>query len=436
MLYRRQKQSHQDTVSTVAIEQDVLVIGGGLAGTTAAIAATRTGATTRLVSHKQSTMRHASGLIDVLGYTPEGEGPLTDPYTAVDELPEGHPYERAGAEAIEEGLSLFDDVTKSYTGGHTQKNALIPTYQGTIKPTSRYPTSMAPGVASDNRDTLLIGFKQLPAFNASLAAEHLSDAGVPFDVRGVNIEFPIELDPDSKVNRFTSLIDENKQVGRRSLRSALAGHVAQHLEDEDRIGFPAVLGQEHPAHVRADLEDELSADIFEVPMGPPSIPGIRLEKQMYDALDEEGVLIETGNAVVDHEAGNGEVESVIVDRSGSEVPYAADEYILATGGLVGKGIDSDREGVMEPIFDCHISYPENRYDWFENDAFGDHPFAGFGVDPDQELRPRDANEDTEFDNLRAVGSVLGNYDFAAEKSASGVSLATGYRAGTLAGENV
>ena len=112
------------------------------------------------------------------------------------------------------------------------------------------------------------------------------------------------------------------------------------------------------------------------------------------------------------------------------------EYILATGGLVGKGIDSDREGVMEPIFDCHISYPENRYDWFENDAFGDHPFAGFGVDPDQELRPRDANEDTEFDNRRAVGSVLGNYDFAAEKSASGVSLATGYRAGTLAGENV
>jgi glycerol-3-phosphate dehydrogenase subunit B len=171
-------------------------------------------------------------------------------------------------------------------------------------------------------------------------------------------------------------------------------------------------------------------------MGPPSLPGIRLEDGLYAALDDAGVLFETGNPVVGHEASDGAVESVCVDRNGSQVPYAARQFVLATGGLVGKGIDSDRTGVTEPVFGCHVPHPPDRYDWFEDDAFGNHRFARFGVDPDGELRPRDASGDPEFDNLRAAGSVLGNYDFAAEKSGSGVSLATGYRAGTLAGESV
>jgi glycerol-3-phosphate dehydrogenase subunit B len=209
--------------------------------------------------------------------------------------------------------------------------------------------------------------------------------------------------------------------------------VKGHLDGEDRIGLPAVLGDDDPAGVRADLADRIGAEVFEVPMGPPSLPGIRLEDRFYDALDDEGLGITTGNPIVDHE-GNGNVETVYMDRNGQHVPYGADQYVLATGGLVGKGIDSSREGVEEPIFDCHIPHPEDRYDWFDGEAFGDHAFAQFGCDVDRELRPRDARGDPEFGNLRAAGSVLGGYDFAAEKSGSGVSLATGYRAGRLAGE--
>ena len=63
----------------MAIDSEVLVIGGGLAGLTSALAAARAGADTRLVSYKQSTLRNASGLVDILGYTPARAGPTTDP---------------------------------------------------------------------------------------------------------------------------------------------------------------------------------------------------------------------------------------------------------------------------------------------------------------------------------------------------------------------
>ena len=421
-------------VIAVAIEQEVLVVGGGLAGAAAAITAARNGARTRLLSHKTSTLRSASGLIDVLGYRPDGEGPIADPFDAVPSLPADHPYRRAGVDSLDAGLALFDDLVDGYAGDHTRANALVPTCGGWVKPTARYPTHVAPGLASDDRPTLLVGFERLVGFDAGLAAANLASAGVPFDVRGVTVEFPGVSSADPKVHRFARLLDADESVGGTSVRAALADRIAAHLDGAARVGLPAVLGEEHTAAIRRDLEAALGAAVFEIPMGPPSIPGMRLESRLSAALEAAGVLVETGNPAVGYEGTDGLVDSVLVDRNGSRVSYAADEVVLATGGLVGKGVDSDRAGVREPVFDCHVSHPGDRYDWFDDEAFGDHPFAAFGVDVDRRMHPLSAGGDPEFGNLRAAGAVLGNYDYAAEKSGSGVSLATGYRAGELAAE--
>ncbi|WP_121821669.1 glycerol-3-phosphate dehydrogenase subunit GlpB [Halostella salina] len=420
----------------MAIRDDVLVVGGGLAGIAAALAASDH-ADVRLLSHKQSTLRNASGLIDVLGYPPDAGDeaePIVDPFDAFGDVPDGHPYERVGSEAVREGLALFDDaVGDAYRGGHTDRNALVPTHGGTVKPTARYPKSAAAGLASDGRDALLVGFASLTDFDAPLAADHLAAAGVPFETRGVTIPFPGDFRDDAKVTRYAHALDRNESLNGTPARTALAEAVEPHLDGEARVGFPAVLGDDDPAGVRASLADTLGADVFEVPMGPPSLPGLRLEDRLYDALDEAGVRVTTGNPAVDVETVDDRIRAVVVNRTGQPVPYHADQVVLATGGLVGKGIDSDRESVREPVFDCHVPHPEDRYDWFEGDAFGDHPFARFGVDVDRDLRPLAADGSIEYENLRAAGSVLGGYDFAAEKSGSGVSLATGYAAGDAAG---
>jgi glycerol-3-phosphate dehydrogenase subunit B len=429
----------------MAIDSAVLVVGGGLAGLTSALAAARAGADVRLLSHKRSTLRNASGLVDVLGYAPDGEGPLVDPFGAIPELPDRHPYRTVGVETVREGLALFDDAVPGYRGGHTDRNALVPTHGGTVKPTARYPASAEAGLASDARETLLVGFEALTDFDAAHAAAHLEAAGVPFDVRGVTVRFPGDLRADAGVTRYAALLDGDEvTVNGRSVgaRQALAERVKPHLGEAERAGFPAVLGDDDPAGVREGLADALGADVFEVPMGPPSLPGLRLAERLFDALDAAGASIETGNPVVGYEAedasgrGSTRVERVFVDKNGADIPYAAEQYILATGGLVGKGLDSDRETVREPVFGCHVPHPEDRYEWFADDAFGDHPFARFGVDTDGDLRPVDARGEPEFGNLRAAGNVLGGYDFAAEKSGGGVSIATGYAAGRAAAEVV
>lgn len=451
----------------MAIESDALVIGGGIAGATAALVAAREGADVRLVSHKESTLRQASGLIDALGYAPtrggdgdevEGlDGPLADPFAALGRLPAEHPYSLVGADALREGLALFDEVAGDlYRGDHTDRNALLPTIAGTVKPTARYPASAGAGLASDDRPTLLVGFRSLVDFDAPLAAEQLADSGVPFPVEGVTVEFPASFRDDARLTRLAHALDGDERVGGGGggggvadggksdgtpAREALAAAVEPHLDDvvggAERVGFPALLGHERHAEVRADLGSRLGVDVFEVPGGPPSLPGIRLADRLFDAMDDAGVRIETGNPVVGRELdGDGLVGHVLVDRNGSEVPYAADEYVLATGGLVGRGIDSDHEGVREPVLGCHVPHPAERYDWFVDDPFGDQPYATFGVRVDASLRPLDADGDVEFPNVRAAGAVLGGADVARENSAAGASLATGLVAGRGAAAEV
>ena len=462
----------------MAIESDVLVVGGGLAGATAALSAAREGADVRLVSHKDSTLRQASGLIDALGYVPpsraagdagpgsdptreptagrtgalaerrsDPEGPLVNPFERVDALPEGHPYRLVGADALREGLTLFDDVAGDrYRGGHTERNALLPTAGGTVKPTARYPASMAAGLASDDAPTLIVGFESLPEYDARQLAARLRASGVPFPVAGVEVRFPGDFRDDARLTRLAGALDRDEALGDDTSRTgtpareALADAVEPHLDavggsDEPdataaRVGFPAMLGDERAAAVRADLSDRLGAAVFELPGGPPSIPGLRLEDRLFDALDEAGVRIETGNPVVGREVDEGgRIVHVLVDRKGREIPYAADAFVLATGGAIGKGIDSDREGVREPVLGCHVPHPDDRYEWFVDDAFGDQPYARFGVAADEALRPLDADGAVQYPNVRVAGATLGGADAAREKSASGVSLATGLVAG-------
>ncbi|WP_181684736.1 glycerol-3-phosphate dehydrogenase subunit GlpB [Halorhabdus salina] len=424
----------------MAIDSDVLVIGGGIAGISSALAARQAGADVRLVSEAETTLHHASGLLDVLGYHPNaaGEGPVVDPFDAIADLPDSHPYAIVGESAVRDGLALLDDALgEAYQGSYTDANALVPTHGGTVKPTARYPASVAAGLASDDREMVLVDFERLTGFDAGVAADHLAAAGIPADTSAATVEFPIVVRDDAKVTRYAHLLDENPTVtveGReRRVRAALADAIEPHVGDAERVGFPAVLGVDHPAEIRAELQDRLDAAIFEVPMGPPSVPGLRLEDRLYAALDDAGGRIEAGGGpIVGFDATEGTISEVYLDRSGSPIPYAADQYVLATGDVAGGGIDSDREGVTEPIFGCHVPHPTDRYEWFDEAAFGDHDFAEFGVVIDEMLRPVAETGDPEFSNLRAAGAVIGGYDYPAEKSASGVSIATGYAAGRQA----
>lgn len=416
---------------------DLLVVGGGIEGyVTATVAAREEPALdVRLLTPEESRFRRETGLLDVLGYVAGTEGPVAKPLEHIRDLPAFHPYQLLGTEWLQESLSWFDSLTgDSYRGDGTEANALVCTAAGYPKPTARYPASVAPGVLSEDSKMLLVGFDRITGFDAYYVGDSISRY-VPFSTSGVSVTFPVDFEVHPPGPRMASALDDNEETEDGTpLREALVDDLHRYLDIEPRVGFPAVLGLRAQSAVRDELSSRMSARVFEIPVGPPNVPGLRLEALLQEAALNAGVVVETGTPV-DHTASGSRVESVEVD--GSEAgSFEARQCVLATGGLDAGGIVANRCGVTEPIFGCEVEHVGDRSQWVSENPLGDQPFARFGVSVDEQLRPIGAEGNVEYDNLIAAGTVLSGGNFVAEQSSGGVALSTGYTAGVYAAERL
>lgn len=415
------------------IDADVAVVGEGLAGATAALAATRQRPDASVCLCPTGGPDFGDGLLRVLTAAPSGERPVVDPLATVAELPEKHPYRLLSADALRDGLALFDDVTNgTYRGAGSDANALVPTFHGRVTPAARYPAAVAPGLASRGDRALLVGFEALPDFDAPLAASRLRTADVPFDVAGTNVSLPADVAGEPPARSIARDLDANPTVGdERDLRDVVADRTRPSLRVADRVGFPAVLGRTETAEIHAALGAALDVEVFEVPLPAPHLPGRRLRDRFVAALDEAGVAYDAdGRVSAASQPADGPLRLEVAGAESVE----AGAVVLASGGLASGGLVSDRTGVDEPLFGCPVRHPTSRLAWSDPAPFGDHAFAKFGVRVDQDARPLDAADEPRDERLFAAGRVVGGRDFVAEGSQGGVSLATAHVAGTRAAE--
>ena len=315
------------------MSDDVLVVGGGIEGYSAALSAldADSSASVRVLSRDVDRFATETGLIDLLGYEPDGSGPVENPLSAIDRLSDSHPYSQIGVETIREALALFDDAAgERYAGAATETNALLPTAVGRIAPAVRYPQSMANGVLSGPQSMRLVGFGALVDFDAELAADRL-DETTPLDVSGRTMDAPLSAESGAEM---AERLDENGVVDGQPAREAFAEALEPTLDVQPRIGLPAVLGESETAAVVDTLDAQLHVSVFEVPLGPPSLPGRRLRSLLIDAVESRGGTVESVAEITGAEQSDGQIEAVL---AGDE-QYEADSYVLATGGAESGGL--------------------------------------------------------------------------------------------------
>lgn len=408
---------------------DLVVVGGGLAGSIAALTAAREepAASIRLLCPSEDRFRTHSGLIDVLGYLPGSDDPVSEPLSAIEQLPADHWYPKLGLDRIEDALAVFDDAIEGgYAGDHTEQNALFPTAVGTLKPASRYPESIGAGIVSAGQPMRLVGFDRLPDLDAKLAADRLDEI-LPYDVTDSSITTAVPVDSVPAAPAFAESLESGEEMYRDSLAEALRSV----LDIEPRIGVPAVLGEQSTAAIQTELEATLGVRLFEIPIGAPSIPGRRLESRLDAVLEAAGVSIERNVSLVGAETADGQIETV---RTAAE-SFEASAFVLATGGLQAGGLVSSRTGITEPLFDCPVQAPSSRQEWTAAEFLGDHDAVRVGVEADDKLQPA-GSSGPEYSNLYGAGQLLETTNVIAEQSTDGVAILTGYEAGQRAIEQV
>lgn len=90
---------------------DVVVIGAGLAGLTAALRLARAGKTVTLTTKGPGGLQLSQGTVDIMGYTPDR---VSAPLDAVAAVADGHPYASVGAAAVSAAVSwLADELARS-----------------------------------------------------------------------------------------------------------------------------------------------------------------------------------------------------------------------------------------------------------------------------------------------------------------------------------
>ena len=344
---------------------DVVVVGSGLAGLATAVRLAEDGARVAVVAAGSATLSWAGGPLDVAAVPPDGT-----PREGVTNLAArpGHPY-AVLADDIDAAVEWFGATMARgglpYDGDLDRPLRPLPTALGATRPAAIVPAGMAAALAPWQPGEGLVvmgiqGDKDLwPAAVASGLRQAFADgpgAG-PASITAVTVAIP-----DLADRRNRSALDLARRFDEPRQRAAILARLGRALDGgpagPHRVALPAALGLEDHAAALAAARDALGAPVFELPMVPPSIPGLRLQAVLRRRLLALGGRILLGEAVARVELDAGRVARVVLPAAAREMTIRAPALVLATGGLTGGGLVALASGgLRETVLGLPVEAP-------------------------------------------------------------------------------
>ena len=418
------------------IKCDVLIIGAGFAGMVAYARASELGLKT-IMAGNSSQFYFSSGLFDFIGVYPlDPCTVLTNPETGFDLLKKNmpdHPYSKTGLKQILQSFDFITDFLKSAGLEYTplnHRNISVLTAAGTYKPSFLVPETVRKCMMiQKSKNLLIIDFKGLNGFSARQIAARLK--GNHETVHSLTIE----LSNDNKAllpMHLASMFENDDFLAK------IAKQIVNFTCKADLLGMPAVCGINNSLTTLKKLEKMTNLDIFEIPMMPPSIPGLRLK----NAFEQQLVKNNTKKQSLDTSTrflSQAKIKFLRMNENefilnavnqNMETIIKAKCVILASGRFQSGGLYAHRKKILERVFNLPIYQPEHRNLWHHRDFFEKqgHQINTSGVETDNVFRPVDANGSVIHKNLYAAGTILAHNDWTRLKSGSGVSALSAFTA--------
>lgn len=414
---------------------DTIVVGGGLAGLTAALVAARQGQKVTLISRGAGALAISTSAIDVLGRTTKG---LVSGSTLshIDELPDGHPYRLLGADRLLEAFGFLSrlaavDGWKYRDFGLNSDNTFVPSFIGTLKATGFVPRSMDAASAGKAKRILVCGVDGVRDCMPSLPAEVFATRP---QFEGVEFSSAILDSPVHSGYRALTALDVARACDGSGFEVLLAD-LARKARGYDAVFLPPVLGTLPGDEKWVRACDAAGCPVVEMAAIPPGVTGMRLGHLFNEALRREGVTCVENTLIKGCEMENGRMTAVLSSNTDGVRRFEADRFIVATGGLTGGGLTLEPGKCTEDVLGLTLSVPAETTEWTAPSVFGWQPFACLGVPVTKDLLPG-AGGSPFASNVRFAGRIVGGFDPVFEKSGNGVALATGYWAAAAPwGEN-
>lgn len=414
---------------------DIVVVGAGISGLAAALTAVRRGASVTILSYGAGVLSIGSGTIDFLGYD-NGKLITDDPFEHLKNLPANHPYNIVGKDILIDAFNGFMDICAE-NGLNTSispdgRNKTVVSVMGTLRPT--YISSEASDASKifESEKIGIVSVEWLKDCEPALAAKQLK---LYDSLKNKSFGTEILKSPFGRTHRAINCLDLARFVDKEEGFRWLAESLEPLCGKYDMLLIPPICGVMHHEEYFAQLRS-LGPIIVEMSSIPPGVGGVRIRSVAYKSASSFGVSF-SENCFIDRANTVGDKCISLVARHSDiagalETEYFADQFIIATGGILGGGITASPGKLKEAIFGIDIDCPPLVEDWSKPDFLDEQPFESFGVSVSKNMRPIDKNGNELYSNVYFAGRTLGGYDFGKEKSGYGVAIATGRKAALAA----
>lgn len=419
---------------------DVIVIGGGVAGYSAALKCLENGLKTAVVSSGQSALHFSSGSVDLLSHSPVTGQLVEFPMQEIEALTESkpeHPYSKLGVSHIRKSMdwycSLMEKEGLPLTHQQNYANHMRITSMGTLKATwLSQPYVQQIDFSFDClkgiKRIVLLSMPGFRDFQPQIAQGNLARYGQFRDIEVVTEAIDIAgfAEVNRNPNEFRS-IDISRILRNDKEFKELVTQLSSIASKDDLVVMPAMMGNGDGLELLHQLKIETGLTFHEVPTMPPSLLGIRIEDLMMRTFIRNGGSLLKGDEVLGGKLKEEEGELTVTSLSTkkmAEIEISAKHYVLASGSFFSKGIVAHRTHVVEPIFDLDIQEVGEREQWSQPEFFTQEPhkFLSFGVKTDKNFHPSIAGKRVK--NLFCAGAILANYNPVAHGCGSGVAIST------------
>lgn len=397
---------------------DTIIIGGGLTALTAGISLAKKQKRVAVIGAGQSTLHFNSGSLDLLGYDNDGNEAV-NPLEAIKTLPEGHPYHKVSDIQLlaNEAKSLLEEALIGIDGEATRNHYRISPI-GELAPTWLTVDGMASlnGKQLPWKNIILANIEGFLDFQVNFLKPALEKLGANVTLRTFttpNLEFARQSPSEFRATNIAKYLDNEANVK----------EVAEKLNDmgpADAILLPAVLGIANENAV-AQLKKNTNVPIYFLATMHPSVPGVRIATLLRRQFQALGGFLFQSDFVTEGEIKDGRVQFVKTHNMVEE-RMEADNYILATGSFMSRGLRSNYQDVWEPIFHLDVDSATERKDWHNDQFFTTQHFMSFGVRTDDKLHAM--KDGKAIENIYAAGSVLSGNDFLKLCDHEGVDMIT------------
>ncbi len=199
------------------------------------------------------------------------------------------------------------------------------------------------------------------------------------------------------------------------------------VEPGEAVGLPAFLGYTDTNAWRA-IQDQLGHPVFEIPLPPPGVPGMRLNRALLSRAKAKGIAVVAGSFATSAETEGRRVTAVVIDAAGGPRAFAADHVVFAPGGFESGALTMDSYGrITERVLGLPLAglHETDLADGWpvHGDYWGDpQPLFRVGVRVDPAMRVLDAAGQPVYENLYAAGGLLAGATRWQEKSGEGIAL--------------